>query len=256
MEKPKFEMGSKTMCDTSGEVSFITNMCHSWKPDGTLIPGTEEVFVFGEWGRENSCEKGGPPGTRQLIVLPIPGEVEVYYYIYVKQRNTPLRFLNDSLFYRVLDMRANEGIGQMAAEEHFLLADTAMDGSTMAATRHADGLDWWLTISGANSDTYVLRVDSQTIALQDTFSWSEPYRMGLRGGGQATFSPNGEKYARANLFHGLSLADFDQTTGELSNIYTVPYQEPDQFFAGTRSCFFGKQSISLRQPEYEAIDSI
>ena len=255
-----FDAGSITMSDTSGEISFVTNICYSWTPDGQLIEGTEEVFTYGPIG-QNTCKNGGPPASRHIIVLPVPGHADIYFYIYAKFRDTPRRFLSDSLFYRVLDMTANDGRGQMMEEENFLLADTALDGSTLAATRHANGKDWWLTVSGANSETYVLQVDSQTIALQDTFRWSHPYRMGLRGGAQATFSPNGDKYARADLFHGLSLADFDQATGEFSNIHTLPYEEPEDFFPATcgvafsgnnRFLYVSANSTQLIQYDMEA----
>jgi len=239
-----FSSGSITMSDTSGSVSFVTNLCHTWTPDGHLIKGTEIFFALGSGGA-GSCERGGPPGSRILMVLTIPGQSDIYYYLYTKRRNTPRFFLNDSLFYRVLDMTANEGQGEMLAEEHFLLTDTAMDGSTLAATRHTNGFDWWLTVSGTNNNTYVLRVDSQAIIPQDTFIWSEPYRQGLLGASQATFSPSGDKYARVSKFHGLSLADFDQTTGKLSNIYTLSYEEPDNFFAGSPGVAFSGNSRFL-----------
>ncbi len=243
-EAHRFDSGSITMSDTSGEVSFVSNICHCWRPNGQLIQGTEEIFSLGARGA-GSCAKGGPPGFRILIVLPIPGQSDIYYYIFTKVLNTPSQFLSDSLFYRVLDMTANNGKGQMLSEDHFVLADTAMDGSTMAATRHANGLDWWLTVSGTNNNTYVLRVDSQAIIPQDTFIWSEPYRQGLLGASQATFSPDGDKYARVSKFHGLSLADFDQTTGKLSNIYTLSYEEPDNFFAGSPGVAFSGNSRFL-----------
>ena len=236
-EAHRFDEGSLTMSDTSGKISFITNNCHCWRPDGQIIEGTEKIFLYGPIG-QYSCENGGPPASRHLIVLPIPGSPHMYYYIYARFRNTPRRFLSDSLFYRVLDMTANDGDGLMLPEEHFLLADTAIDASTLAATRHANGIDWWLTVSGANSDTYMFRADSNAISVQDTFTWSHPYRMGLLGGSQATFSPNGDKYARADLFHGLSLADFDQATGDFSNIYTLSYEEPEDFFPATLGVAF------------------
>jgi len=238
----RFSEEAITMSDTAGQLSFITNLCHVWRPDGQLIPGTEEAFLYDNFGQDGFCSKGEATGLPQLIVLPIPGQVNVYYYIYARFRiesfNPGFEIYQDSLFYRILDMRANDGVGQMGSEEHFLLADTAIDGSTLAATRHANGLDWWLTVSGVNNDTYVLAIDSQDIVLQDTFTWSEPYRMGLRSGSQATFSPDGDKYARVVLFHGLSLADFDQSTGEFSNIFTLPYEEPDDFFLGTPGVAF------------------
>lgn len=76
----RFDAGSITMSDTSGEISFVTNICYSWTPDGQLIEGTEEVFAYGPIG-QNQCENGGPPASRHIIVLPVPGHADIYLYI-------------------------------------------------------------------------------------------------------------------------------------------------------------------------------
>ena len=112
-------------------------------------------------------------------------------------------------------MNGDGGLGEVTEKNNLVYHDTFCD--MLTAVRHGNGRDWWLVLPRYNTGKYYIFLLSpegistpkiQQIGYPITqYSWSV----------QATFSPDGTKYANNTWLGGLQIFDFDRCSGTLSN---------------------------------------
>ena len=157
------------------------------------------------------------------IVIPTYENNHSYYLIHCDAEfSTPeLSAHTSHLYYSKIDMSANNGNGVVLEKNEVILNDTLALGK-ITSLKHANGRDWWLIIHEfASSDYYRILVSPegiQNLGLVET-EWPTIPREGV---GQASFSPNGQFFARINSVSFetgkfLDIYDFDRCTGLLSN---------------------------------------
>jgi hypothetical protein len=132
-------------------------------------------------------------------------------------------------------MSANGGEGEVVRKNVAL--DTTFCEPKLILNRHANGKDWWLLNPQADNDIYnIYLVDSSGIHLHHQQATGLIDDYSNIGGDQLVFSPMGNQLIRFSIQLGLSLHDFDRTTGELSNFQLLPFPQggPEVFgFSGT-----------------------
>ena len=158
--------------------------------------------------------------AQAALIIQKPGSNSIYYLFHGSCDNymitTGCRMHQHNL--TTIDMNGNGGLGNVITKNVPIIIDTLNTGK-IAASRHANGRDWWVMVHRVNSNkfykllitpTAILGPYSQNIGI--TRQWDA---------GQAWFSPDGKKYAYYYVNGGLDIFDFDRCTGMLSNAVHV-----------------------------------
>ena len=137
--------------------------------------------------------------------------------------NTVDDYLNTAasykLYYSIIDMTANGGLGAVLNKNSVLFTDTMTPGR-IAACRHANGRDWWITVRKLRSFKLIEFLYTP-YGIQGPFfqnlSVSREFNIG-----QSAFNPQGTKFAYFELTNGVELADFNRCSGQISNQLHFP----------------------------------
>jgi len=214
-----------TFCDSAGNLLFYTNGDHIYNRNHQIMSGGNHLATnIDGWGYRL------PQGA---IALPYPGHLNQYVLITIEKKNIPGRVFGWNLFSHTIDIGLNGGLGAVTQKRNLLLQDTVTYGM-LAATKHANGRDWWFIVPKSNSGIYYIGLLSPSGIQIDTFQSCLKITDGL---GQATFSPDGTKYIRTEdddllTPNQISIFDFDRCTGELYNCRTQFYHGVDNFGMG------------------------
>ena len=216
------DLSNTSVSDTFGNLLFYTNgiaifnHLHQKLPSSdTLNPGTlsDQFYHFGY------------PLIQSVVFLQLPKNDNLYYLFHYRSLTTP-DFPSphvDGLYFTIVDKEMNGGTGGIVEKRSILLSDTLSIG-LLTATKHANGVDWWIIAREYASQSYhkflfnsegVHYVSHQAIGVAPE---------GAEVLGQATFSPNGNKYARYGIPSGnpdvgnyVEVLDFNRCDGEFSN---------------------------------------
>ena len=232
----KFYLTNSSICKNNGELLFFSNGCKVFNrlnevmQNGSgLNPGSAYSNGF--------CPNEGNTIRKGLLILPLP-EDTTKYYIFHEAGESGEGIFNPhiaKLYYSLVDISENGGLGKVVEKNQTVIADT-LHGD-MHAVRHANGEDWWILVA-KSTDNLIYKV----LFTKDGVAGVIGQQIGpspsqwFSGGGAASFSPDGTKYARYYKNEQLSLFDFDRETGELSNF--------QQFFVDTMGGNIGNISFS------------
>ncbi|CAN5519364.1 hypothetical protein BH11BAC2_BH11BAC2_20620 [soil metagenome] len=154
--------------------------------------------------------------TAADMLLPDPGNPNQYYLIHETPGDTVYPY-PDFLYYSKIDKTLNNGKGKVISKNQVICSDT-LDLGQVLACRHANGRDWWIVFPEYRSPNYyVYFLNPNGIIFHSKQS------IGIRNysSGQATFSPDGTKYASYDTYTDLEVFDFDRCTGVFSNPQNV-----------------------------------
>lgn len=245
----EFDRTIGTICDKNGELLFYTNGCqvvdknHQLMPNGDSLNYNDFYEIF--WA---GCTDGYPE-KQGLTILPDPADDDGYYIVH---KPVEFEFVSmgpnyigyEHILYSYVDMRLNNGLGDISIKNDTIAKDLGLASVHMAAINHSDGASWWILNPSTRDTGMYYRVlidrngfnpvDSQYVGpnlLPETGTTLPefPYDRKARGGGYSRFSPDGTMYAYFNNYDGLHLYDFDRSTGLLSNVRTLPWEPLDRF---------------------------
>jgi len=184
---------------------------------------SKEHFVMQNGDTLNAYNFSGYDLPQGAIILPYPEHPDRYILFHGVDGYVDIPGWTTScvgLYYSVIDMTYNNGLGKVVERKKPLLIDTLEYGK-LAVCRHANGRDWWLAVGKSHTNIFysvlvspegVRLIGSQAVGLirEDSF-------------GQASFSPDGTKYvitggfgAPPNSGQSIEIYDFDRCTGLLS----------------------------------------
>lgn len=168
-----------------------------------------------------------PPfmGQMQSIALPRPGWPNRYYLFMIDQ----YRWSG----YVELDMTANGGQGDVISPDIIYYMDSAAE-TRIAATRHANGEDYWIVLHEQGSDEFhAFRLGSAGLDPVPVISHAgTAIQIDLIGPdhyGRLKFNTQGDLLAHTSLAHYLpdssivELFHFDQWTGAVSLVAELPH---------------------------------
>ncbi|MFZ4474911.1 MAG: PKD domain-containing protein [Saprospiraceae bacterium] len=215
LQSPKvwFYGTNASICDSVGNLLFYTNGEHVYRYNHQKMPPSTALV-------DNGTGQGYriPQGA---ITLPFPDHSGQYVVI-----STEFRYMNGTvsgwkLFSHTVDMLQNNGLGKLTQVRHLLVQDTFSLGM-ITATKHANGRDWWFVVPKSKSNIYYIGLLSPNGIKIDTFNSCLSIKDGF---GQATFTPDGSKYIRAEdddllTPNQVSILDFDRCEGKLNNCQT------------------------------------
>jgi len=154
------------------------------------------------------------------IIIPYPGKSGKYILFHAQEGYiAPWGVANIGVYYSVVDMSLNNGLGRVTQRKIPLVVDTLEYGK-LALTRHANGRDWWLIIGEAHHNAfYQVLIDPYGVNLvSKQFIGTDR----LYGIGQSCFSPDGTKYVMftsigaGGYYQYLDIYSFDRCNGLFS----------------------------------------
>lgn len=163
-------------------------------------------------------QENGMPMIQGNLILPLPNSKNMYYLFHetIDVLTSELGGHPTQLFYSVIDMSHNNGLGEVIAKNQILATDTFVFGC-LTSVKHANGRDWWIVVPRFDSNIYYKMLLTPTgISSVDTQAIGG--KLPKVDIGQACFSPNGNRYARYDGNNGVVYYfDFDRCTGLFSN---------------------------------------
>lgn len=217
--------GCTAYCDPMGNLLFYSN-------GGGRIPlGGQSTGII--WNRNHEVmydmqglEGGGWSAGQSSVIVPAPGEPDVYYLFTVDEIEhyvdaTPeilaLQPNGRGLRYFKIDMTLNDGLGDVTVAD-VEVYDYALEG--LCAIRHANGIDHWILINQDTTGIGVYRVTSEGVSLASVFETEEPLIGSIKSSPSSAIPelPCCQKVVASGKY----LLDFDSETGILSNVETLP----------------------------------
>jgi len=157
------------------------------------------------------------------IIIPYPEKENKYILFhaeedYIEPPSWGLEVVG--LYYSIIDMNLNNGLGKVVQRKIPLVIDT-LEYGRLDLVRHANGRDWWLGVWESHSNAYYkVLIDPYGVHVQGKDTVGIPRKEGI---GQAYFSPDGTKYVViSNIgfggdFYYLDVYDFNRCSGLYSN---------------------------------------
>ncbi|MBL0102935.1 MAG: T9SS type A sorting domain-containing protein [Bacteroidetes bacterium] len=165
------------------------------------------------------------------LVIPFPDDSTKYYLFHDTSDDMFGTWVTLNLYYSVIDMTLDGGLGGVIQKNVVLLHDSLI-GGRITACKHANGRDWWLIVHQFHSGmVYKYLITPNGISgptMQDLFTWRN------LAFGQAIFSPQGNNFAFYEPYGDLDVLDFDRCTGTFSNLIHVDINDS----AGIGGCAF------------------
>jgi len=199
-----------SIANNSGELLFYTAGV-----DLTLFP----MRIFDKNGNvmhDGDSLKGYPWVCQGSMIIPFPNDSSKYY-IFISDRDGAI---GNSLYYSIVDMSLNNGLGSVIARENLMLSDHINE--KLNAVKHANGRDWWLIVQSTNTDSLFHKF------LISPTGISGPFNQLIGSGdnrnkahGQMIFSKDGRRLGLVSSNATVDLFDFDRCTGELFNYIGV-----------------------------------
>ena len=208
-----FNDTNSSICDDNGNLLFYFNGVY-------VEDSTYHTMLNGD--TLNSWNLFGYDLPQGGLILPFPNHQDQYYLLHSEEGyiDKPGWYLEcTGLFYSIIDMAENDGLGEVIQRKVSIINDTLEYGK-LTGTRHANGRDWWIIINKSHSNIYyVLLLSDKGLEL---YNIQEVGIYTPEGLGQAVLSPNGNTYVKFNVIDFQSGAfvdiyDFNRCTGNLSN---------------------------------------
>jgi len=209
-----FQETNVSLCDEDGNLLLYSNGVHIFNRNHQIMENGANLMDGGAL-QSNSLPQGVlafyMPGSsnRAVVIHAIDEYVEAPLWTVAVT----------GLYYSIVDLSANAGVGKVIQKKTPLLIDT-LDYGKFTATRHGNGRDWWILANEVNSNRfYKILLQEDGLTIYDNQAIGETVMETL---GQSVFSPDGKTYAIAGSYDDvigkfLSVYDFNRCNGELSN---------------------------------------
>jgi Secretion system C-terminal sorting domain len=228
-----FKETVSSTCDSSGNFLFSSNGCKIFNKNFDVMDNGDDLNQVSQSSFANACIVTVLKSeiiTNGVLSLPIPNSQDTLFAFFRSETNNviapPQNVLPLNLYYSLINMKANNGLGKVVVKNQVIVRDT-LDGGDVNAVKHGNGKDWWVVSRKFRSDTFfTFRVSSNGLDSSFKQKVGEPTVIRGQYGGEAVFAPNGIKYAYFTGRDNLMLYDFNRNTGKLSNFkrILIPYE--------------------------------
>lgn len=190
--------GSAVISDVNGNLLFYTDGSTVWNANHVVMPNGTGLL-------------GNSSSAQSAIIIPKPGSLTNYYIITVPVNGTV------GMRYSEVDMTLDGGLGGVlpANKNTFMFQPSS---EKVTAIKHANGVYYWVVGRGNSSDRnyYSFLIDCEGVNLTPVISSNVSLTNG-ENWGYLVGSPDGTKIASASSSSGIEIADFDNSTGLISN---------------------------------------
>ena len=206
-----FDAANSSICDTAGNLLFYTN--------GVNVNNRLHQLMKNGNGLNTPDGTDGYILPQGVLVLPFPEHENQYILFSGTKRFYPgISQHMGYLYYSIIDMNAENGLGKIIQKKVLLISDT-LDVGKLTAMRHGNGRDWWILVSESNTNRfYRILIGPAGVTIDGNQEIGEAQKFGL---GQSVFSPDGKNFIICSGFllndNRLYIYDFDRCSGLLSN---------------------------------------
>ncbi len=196
------EEGSAAISDKNGNLLFYTN--------GLIVVNAQQLMM-----KNGGNLLGDRSSTQNAVIVPQPGNDSMYYIFTVGAEGQA----NKGLRYSVVNMRRENGLGEVVQENVLLSSDCY---EKIAAVRHCNRKDIWIAGRSFDGKTYRLyKLTAQGVSGNSVNSSSgfDAGTQSVNSIGAMKFSADGKKIAVAHGYDAdrVEVFDFNTTTGALTN---------------------------------------
>lgn len=186
----------------TGELLFYTDGQTVWNRYHEVMPNGTGLM-------------GDPTTSQGALVVPAPGRPGVYYLFNSAPTSAPdaaSRCL--CLYYSIIDMRANNGLGDVTTKNEFILSDVT---EHLTATVDCRGDGWWIIVrSRVSRHFYSLHLNRDYLETTPVVSAVGNPTLEARGAGNLQVSPDNRRLLLTSAAGNSQLFDFDGQTGRVS----------------------------------------
>jgi hypothetical protein len=198
------EASNISISDSTGnQLLFYTNGCaiknsldEIMENGDSINPGIVQDYYCADNGGGTGSGSGSPV-LQGALALPQPDSPNIFYLFnldldFVTYQDTITTLDPKRLFYHMIDMTLNNGLGAVVSKNQIAIEDTiALARSHLKAVKHSNGRDWWIIVPKAESNCYYLQLLTPDGLLEPKLEcegeeWE--YRHAI---GQSVFTPNG-----------------------------------------------------------------
>ncbi len=232
-----------SICDSVGDLLFYCgspNWAQWMAPnniftDGTVVSKNHQVMQSGD-------SLVGALWYQEMVIVPDPGNIN-RFYIFCAGVAQPVV----GLYYSIIDLSFNGGLGKVVQKNVQLRNDTICDGIT--AVRHGNGRDWWVIARSwktvPTNDITAYLISPQGVVANTTQYIGTPAT--LEGFFRLKFNILGNHLYNVAPRGIIERFDFDRCTGIFSN---------QQTFAGLNSPFYGYWGFEISPDESKLYTSL
>jgi gliding motility-associated-like protein len=204
------------VCDKDGNILFYTNGTQIYNRNQSLMPNGNDIVPIapiGIYTATNSASQG-------TIIVPMPTDTNIYYVFSLACSE----MLGDygKLFYTVVDMRLNGGLGDVVAgNKGILLGNQYTEHMSAIAGGCGTEAVWLVLISRANNRFVTYKIDNT--GLNTTPVISNSFQATINGSITGTIAPNPSNdklivsHFKSSNEGYLLLYNIDNNTGIVSN---------------------------------------
>lgn len=164
----------------------------------------------------------------ELTIVPKPGTTNEYYLFSIGVTNSS----QQGLFYSIIDMNLNGGLGAVVSKNILINSDKAVD--CLSAVKHGNGRDWWIiyrefaTGNNGNARYYMYLISPSGISLHNSQAIGTKNQSNA---GQITFNITGTKLSYINPNGLVEIINFNRCTGQLYQAKNIePERSPVPFY--------------------------
>ena len=164
----------------------------------------------------------------EITIIPVPG-VDSLFYVFNISVTGPTSYYG--LYYSVVDLKLNGGLGQVTSKNNLLQNMPQVD--CLNAVKHGNGRDWWLIFRRwypgpmtPNNEFFSYLISPAGIT---NFNTQYVGFLMKGNGGKITFSSDGNTMIYSNFGGLIEKYDFDRCSGIISNPNTI---NPQNFISG------------------------
>lgn len=209
--------GSIVMSDKNGFLKFYSNGISIFNMHNQAIKGSE---CFNSHLDDYSLDYF--ISNQSLLSLPDSNNDDLYHIFDLDPHRIDGAYwlAASDLSMTTIDMSRNNGLGEVINCNEVVIEDVLLN-STMQATRHANGVDWWIIVGKYQSDKYYkILLTKNGVASVKLSEWDSYYDSTFSG--QSTFSPDGNYFAQIiKESQEVAIWRFDNTNGELYDKQTI-----------------------------------
>ncbi len=225
-----FGEASASVCDADGKLLFYTEGTIVINKEHRIMKNGDSLIPYLGTGFSYSSTSSASQGT---IIVPVPGQLEKYYVfsLIANEGKFEEQSVRGYLFYSVIDMRADGGLGAVVAGQKGVLLDTGLT-ELMTAVAGDEYRVWLLTVSRVSEHLKAFEITVCGINHHPVLSAFPDYldaTSSTNCTGYMTVSPDRMKVAIAGINYstytsgvsqrdGVVILDFDTLTGRASNL--------------------------------------
>ncbi len=209
--------GCATISDATGSLLFYTDGITVWNRNHIPMPNGTGLL-------------GNPSSTQSGIIVPYPGNIDLYYIFTIHDAGEP-----EGLQYSILDMSLNGGLGDVITKNIPLATPVA---EKLTAVEHINGTDIWVVAHGYGNNDFLGYLVTPTGLVTTPVVSSVGEILPIAPNGQGTrgymkISPDGQFLVSITTGTRLrELFRFDSFSGQISsaidlNPYFLPLIPPN-----------------------------